>query len=136
MLDPNAKRNFKLYVLKLEHEKYYVGITAQKDWQDRIKQHEHGFYTAQWVKKHPLVATIKVKELGYISKLQAEQLETEETWLLMREYGYQNVRGGRFSYSGRYIKIGSVLRRDKELGTALIGLLLIALALALWSKLA
>lgn len=63
-----------LYVLELEHEKYYVGVT-----QDGL--------ISEWTKVYPPISTIKaVMFSGCLER---------EIRLLMTEHGTDNVRGGK-----------------------------------------
>jgi predicted GIY-YIG superfamily endonuclease len=94
---------FCLYVLRLRNDKYYVGITAKKDPQIRIKQHG-GPFGAKWTQLHRPVETIEIKNLGAITKIEAEVHEQKKTLELIDKYGYNNVRGGQLVYSGTYTK--------------------------------
>lgn len=101
-------KHYWLYVLRLEHGKYYVGITSKKNPYDRINEHKNGFYTAQWVKRHKMIEHAEVIELGDITETEAKHREDDKTLQYMKKYGYQNVRGGKFNYSGKYAKIGDL----------------------------
>lgn len=94
---------FWLYALKLESNKYYVGITTKKDPQERIDQHISGFYGARWTKKYRPIETLEIKDLGYVSQEDARHEEKKLTLEYMHKYGYQNVRGADLSYSGQYV---------------------------------
>ena len=54
------KKYYWLYTLRLKNGKYYVGRTSNKDPQVRIKQHEKGFYSAQWVKIHGFFEALEI----------------------------------------------------------------------------
>lgn len=97
------KKYYWLYVLKLKDDKYYVGITARSNPQDRIQQHIGGYYGAKWTKKYPPVETLETRDLGLVSTNDAELEEKTTTREYMKKYGYQNVRGGDLSYSGKYV---------------------------------
>jgi len=127
------EKNYWLYVLKLEQGKIYIGITAQKTAESRIKQHERGFYSAQWVKKYGYLETIETKELGYITEVEAKNIENEVTLKYMKEFGRENVRGGKFNYSGKYYyRLGRSIRdKDWEVITVIIFLLLVILVLTI-----
>ncbi|MEO5498875.1 MAG: GIY-YIG nuclease family protein [Candidatus Saccharimonadales bacterium] len=99
------EKHYWLYALKLEDEKFYVGITTKSDPNLRIKMHG-GFYGAKWTRKHKPVETLETRDLGTISELEAAKHEQELTLEYMRRFGYKNVRGGTLSYSGNYTKIG------------------------------
>ena len=90
----SSHRNFKLYVLKLANKKYYIGITARKNILDRINEHRFGA-GAKWALLYKPVRIIETKDLGYISKREAEDKENNLTLKYMKKYGAQNVRGGK-----------------------------------------
>ncbi len=97
-------KHYWLYALRLEQGKYYIGTTTQKDPNNRIKQHVTGFNAAKWTQKYqPIASAHKPIELGDITELEAHRLETHRTLQYMKKYGYNNVRGGDYSYSGDYI---------------------------------
>lgn len=101
-----------LYVLRLEGENYYVGLTRQKDPKTRIKQHLDGFYSAQWVKKHKPIEAIEIIDLGRITQDEARKQENYRTRQYMKKYGLQSTRGGDLNYSGKYVKIGNRLTTE------------------------
>lgn len=104
-MDYKQKKHYWLYILKLEHNKYYVGITAHKDPQVRIDQHISGYMQARWISKHPYIDTVEIIDIGTITREDAEILEQKHTLELMSKYGYNSVRGGRLNYGGRYYRI-------------------------------
>lgn len=108
-------RRYWLYALKLEEDKYYIGITSQSDPQERIKQHMNGFYSAQWVKRYqPTGEVAEIINLGHVTKEQAEKQENKRTLQYMKKYGTQNVRGGKFNYSGNYVRVFNNYFRDED----------------------
>lgn len=78
----------KIYILKLEHGKYYIGKT-NVPLQERISQHYAG-NGAEWTKIHPVVEVFDV-----ISVCNAFD-EDKYTKMYMAEYGIDNVRGGSY----------------------------------------
>ena len=100
----SVRRHYWLYVLKLESDKYYVGITAKWDPNYRIQQHISGYYGAKWTSKYKYIDTLELIDLGLIEQQKAELKEHKKTVEYMDRYGYQNVRGGGYNYTGRYIK--------------------------------
>jgi hypothetical protein len=76
-----------LYVLKLEDEKYYVGITH--NFKRRYKQHMNG-KASSW--------TRRFKPLEVFEKMNIDDVfdETKYTIRYMAKYGIENVRGGSF----------------------------------------
>lgn len=106
LMATSETKHYWLYALRLEQGKYYIGITSQKDPNIRIKQHINGFYGAKWTKKYiPIASANKPIDLGIITKHEAERLESQRTLQYMKKYGYNNVRGGDFRYSGSYVWI-------------------------------
>lgn len=103
MVDEIKKKRYWLYVLKLVDDKYYVGITARSNPQDRIEQHISGYYGAKWTKKYKPLETLELRDLGMVTSEDAERVEKTCTLTYMDKYGYQNVRGGDLSYSGKYV---------------------------------
>ena len=113
-------KHFSLYTLRLEQNKYYVGITTMTDPYKRIAQHENGFYGARWTKKYKPVETIEIRDLGNITQVEAEDYENRQTLEYMQKYGHQNVIGGKFNFSGRYFKLGSRYFREEDWWTMLV----------------
>lgn len=118
-MDIPTTKHYWLYVLRLEQGKYYIGRTTREDPQTRIKQHKDGFYSAQWVKKYKPLDTAEIIDIGYLTKTEADRLEIQRTLQYMKKYGYQNVRGGKLNYSGKYVKILDRYFRDYEWHAAL-----------------
>lgn len=78
-----------IYVLKLEQDKYYVGNT-ERPIQERIQEHFNGSGT-EWTRKYKPLEVLFTK-IGTIDD------ENKETLILMKKYGYQNVRGGNWCH--------------------------------------
>ena len=76
-----------IYVLRLQHGKYYVGKT--NDPSSRIRSHFSGYGSA-WTQLHPPIGVVEVRE--NMSNLE-EDLVTKE---YMARYGWWNVRGGSY----------------------------------------
>ena len=94
----NDKR-FKLYVLYLEDDKYYIGMTSNVNPKNRINMHGT-LMGAQWTLLHRPIEIIDIIDLGFVSKEEAERKENDLTLAYMREYGMQNVRGGYMTKTG------------------------------------
>lgn len=93
--DRVANNNWYVYVLALEHNKYYVGISL--DPQKRFQQHiSGGKDSASFCKKHPPKAIVEVIETNTKKMIEACKLEDQITVKYMHKYGTTNVRGGRF----------------------------------------
>lgn len=92
-------KHWRLYILKLEDEKWYVGITAQTP-EKRLQQHINGgMWAAEWTRLHKPMGLHAVEDLGVISKEDAEAIEHGKTRELMRLYGWKNVRGGKVLFA-------------------------------------
>ena len=89
----NNYSTWHVYVLYLEDEKWYVGIAL--DVNKRYIEHETGS-GAHWTRKHKPLKLVYDFNTGLHSKKKAEDIESQTTIALMRQYGRKNVRGGRF----------------------------------------
>lgn len=101
-------KHFWLYALKLEGDKYYVGMTSRKNPYDRIIQHgnhELSNYSASWTKKYSPEQVLEIRDIGVVTKSQAKTLEHQLTLAYMKTYGYKKVRGGQITYPGNIWKI-------------------------------
>ena len=86
------KSNMKLYVLKLEDDCWYVGISMDPLF--RIGQHCNGTGAA-WTKLHkPLSDNHYIVDLEDLNKRESERTEDEVTVALQDEFGLNKVRGG------------------------------------------
>ena len=82
----------KLYVLKLEDDCWYVGISMDPLF--RIGQHCNGTGAA-WTKLHkPLSDNHYIVDLEDLNKRESERTEDEVTVALQDEFGLNKVRGG------------------------------------------
>lgn len=77
-----------IYVLALEHGKYYVGKTT--DPASRIFSHFSGYGSA-WTRLHRPVRVVEVRQNA--SSLDEDEVTKE----YMNKYGVQNVRGGSYT---------------------------------------
>lgn len=103
MQSQNSARRYHLYVLKLEQEKYYVGVTSKTP-EERFAEHKNGFYAAEWTKIYKPVKIEQAKDLGFTTYAIAEEYENKVTRVYIKKYGLNNVRGGNLTYRGKYIK--------------------------------
>src|SRR5699024_3741279 len=84
--------NWYYYVLKLEDECYYVGITTAPS--KRIQQHTYKYKQgAAWTKRHEVVDVIKIRYIGLTNSHYAKEIEREQTIKAMKKYGWKSVRG-------------------------------------------
>lgn len=91
-----------LYVLKLEQDKWYVGISTNIE--RRFKQHQKGFAGAGWTRLYKPSKIHYQEDLGICSDEQAQTYEGKVTRRYMKEYGDNNVRGGDLKDTEPYIK--------------------------------
>lgn len=91
----NRKKNnyFRLYVLKLEHGKYYVGLSHNVE--KRFKMHKDG-KGAEFTKIYKPISIIKNVSTYATTYANAGPKEDNETIKLMKIFGRENVRGGRY----------------------------------------
>ena len=76
-----------IYVLKLKHDKYYIGRTANR--KQRMDNHFSG-QGAKWTQLH------KPKKIIEMYKETDIKDEYHKTIEYMRKYGWRNVRGAGF----------------------------------------
>lgn len=90
-----------VYELRLADNCYYVGSTSRL--RRRLQEHfmgenENGFKCAYWTTAHHPLKVIGLTEFpSDIERPKLEKAETQATLRLMRQYGYQAVRGGAFT---------------------------------------
>lgn len=95
--DPYKKRKkiyipyYHLYVLKLEHGKYYVGISHNV--KKRYETHISGL-GAEWTKIHRPIRIMQDIQLAFCSYTKVKPYEDAKTIEMMKKYGRENVRGG------------------------------------------
>ena len=77
------------YILQLENENWYVGITERGT--DRLYEHFCGL-GAKWTKLHKPVSIHRLDYIGS-TKTEASEWEKQTTLELMHQKGYKNVRG-------------------------------------------
>ena len=82
-----------VYVLKLEHDRYYVGWSGKSDL-SRIKRHFAG-NGAKWTKYYKPLKVLKVLPNG--TPLDEEAITI---WLAF-EKGFDKVRGGTYALTGK-----------------------------------
>ncbi len=114
-------RRWWLYVLKLEDNKYYVGITTKTP-EMRMQEHRLQKRGAYWTMKHKPLKVHQSEDLGYTTMEEAERLENKMTRYLMKKYGLNNVRGGDLKGTEYYIKRFGYLY-DRDLWTLLMSMI-------------
>lgn len=107
------KKSWHLYVLKLEHSKWYVGITSKTP-EERFQEHLLMKRGAYWTMRHKPIEIELTEDLGIVSKDYAEKYENKITRQLMKERGLNNVRGGNLRDDDKYIqRFGWVYVKDQ-----------------------
>jgi predicted GIY-YIG superfamily endonuclease len=103
-MNPHSKaRRFWLYVLRLEKNKYFVGITSKSP-EERIRQHVAGAMAVRWTRRYKPLKVMERKYLGTVTLAEAERYENKLVRSYMDTYGYNNVRGGDLTYEDDYVK--------------------------------
>lgn len=129
------QKHYWIYVLELNDNKYYVGMTTQRNADGRIGQHKNGFYSAQWVKRYGYKSTMQVHDLGLTTYTEAEEVETRLTFDMMKQYGIENVRGGKANYGGEYVpRFGRLFRDEDWKALTTVMLLMLAVVYLLIDK--
>jgi predicted GIY-YIG superfamily endonuclease len=100
-----------IYILKLEAEKYYIGQTTEPD--NRIKKQFNGKGSA-WTKLYKPIEIILLESIGVMNYKEAEQYENEIVLNYMKEYGWENVRGGYFTNKNNDIVLKNLLSHKKR----------------------
>ncbi len=90
-----------LYVLKLEQNKWYIGITSQTP-EKRFQEHSRG-RKSYWTEKYKPISIADQKFLGDLSYDEAKAYEDKITRLYMRKKGVNNVRGGTLTQTSDFI---------------------------------
>lgn len=96
-------KRWHLYILALENDKWYVGITSKTP-EERFVEHRLGKRASYWTMKHKPLGIEKTEDLGVVSKEHAEIYENKITRSLMKERGINNVRGGDLRATEEYTK--------------------------------
>lgn len=123
-----------LYVLKLESNKWYVGITSKSP-EERFMEHKLGKRAAYWTMRYKPIEIELIEDLGLVSKIHAEQYENKITRSLMKERGLNNVRGGDLRDTEEYTqRFGHIFSKDGWETAAAIVLLCLAIIYLLIDK--
>lgn len=105
--------NWFVYLLKLQNEKYYVGISVDPN--KRFLEHQkQGRNCSSWCKKHKAIEIIEVIETKLKGMKDATLIEDIYTLKYIEKFGAENVRGGR--YLGSDLKIKKVSKIHLERG--------------------
>jgi len=128
MTDQTAtNKHWWLYVLKCEHDKWYVGISTNVE--KRFQQHKAGFAGAHWTKLHTPETIYYTENLGVVDVDRAQLYEGRVTRKYMEKYGDNNVRGGDLTDVDEYMRrFGRFFRKDDWLAISTIFFLLLIIA--------
>jgi predicted GIY-YIG superfamily endonuclease len=99
-----------LYVLELQNQKFYVGITNNPE--QRFEAHRSG-QSVTFVKKNLPIINIEKRLLKTTDRFEAERFETKKTINLIRKYGIANVCGGEIvgDYHDRILRFKLLMNR-------------------------
>lgn len=122
-----SPKNYTLYILKLNQEKYYVGVTS-KPVEVRMQEHINRFKAAEWTKIYKPLFILDSKQLGYITYSQAEVTENKVTREYIKKYGIANVRGGDITYPGKIYVFAKFYMSGTAVGYLYIAFLILALS--------
>jgi predicted GIY-YIG superfamily endonuclease len=89
----NKPRRYWLYVLRLEQEKYYIGVTSKTP-EERFKEHQKGIRSANWTRKYKPVELIDSQDLGVMTYADAQVYEDKVIRAYLKKVGVNNARGG------------------------------------------
>jgi predicted GIY-YIG superfamily endonuclease len=89
----NRNGSWHIYVLKLKHGCYYVGITSRDEIHHRYKRHIAG-KGAQWTRLHPPISVYETYEIGKLREVDAVKIENRKTLDMIKTFGIDRVRGG------------------------------------------
>lgn len=95
----NMKNPYKyLYALECENNSFYIGQT--NDLNTRLKEHlEQGEKSSAWTKLHKAIAYKETWSIQDYFREDALNFEDKMTLIYINEYGWKNVRGGRYIYT-------------------------------------
>lgn len=93
-MDDTAEEEYIVYILFLEHEKFYIGQTTKRRQDERMKEHFlGGDKAAAWTRRyHPLPIPRPIM-YACSSKSEVSNKEYTETIKYMYNYGIDQVRG-------------------------------------------
>lgn len=94
-------KTWTLYVLRLQQNKWYIGITSQTV-EARFHEHKYG-RKSYWTEKYPPIEIADSKSLGDLSLEDAKVYEDKVTMRYMKEKGVNNVRGGSLTDKSDYV---------------------------------
>lgn len=107
------EKHYWLYVLRLEQNKFYIGVTSKTP-EERFQQHKNEYFAAEWTKLHKPIRIEQTKDLGITTFVKAEEFENKITRIYVKEYGLDNVRGGNITYRGKMIRRGKYIWRLED----------------------
>jgi predicted GIY-YIG superfamily endonuclease len=121
------KKHYWLYVLRLEEDKYYVGVTSKTP-EERFREHLNGIRAAKWTLKYKPVSIYDQKELGLMTYDYAQKYENIVVRRYMKERGYNITRGGDLTDPSDYVKFGQTIYDRQIFQAALFGLVCLTAA--------
>lgn len=100
-MEKSENKHWWLYVLRCEHDKWYVGITTKTP-EERFVEHHDNIRGAAWTREHKPIELFDTRSLGMVSEKRAKFAENRAVRKYIRRYGLDNVRGGDLSQAQDY----------------------------------
>lgn len=91
-----------IYILELEKDKFYVG--KSRNFERRLNQHTFGKGSA-WTQLYKTTKVHKTFQFSVNSEFEEIEKENEVTLQLMKERGWQNVRGGWWCNTSDFVTV-------------------------------
>lgn len=95
----NSQYQIYIYTLRLEGGFYYVGRTRNLE---RRKEQHFGHKGAEWTRLHAPLEVMGTESFIVSSVNEEDRWENHHTIKMMKQYGWQNVRGGFWSVCNDY----------------------------------
>ncbi|MFV9484416.1 GIY-YIG nuclease family protein [Christiangramia sp. ASW11-125] len=108
--DETLKRKV-IFVLMLENEKFFIGKSV--DFNKSLKKHQNG-KASKWTKLHRPIKVVETIELGQENHTEIQNRIDELVQQYFKKFGFENVRGGRYSIIDTLMHLKKV-RKDNKL---------------------
>lgn len=95
MMKNQSADDIYIYVLRLEDGKYYVG--QSNDLARRFNDHLSATRGAEWTRIHHPIEIMRRYRTGFNDPIMAMKVENDHTFQCIKEFGWQNVRGGDYT---------------------------------------
>jgi predicted GIY-YIG superfamily endonuclease len=109
-----GSRQWQLYLLELENNNLYVGITRNVI--QRFEQHRSGT-GSQWTSRHKPLRILRYVDTGLTSESEAARIEDALTVQIMELFGRHCVRGGQYCMLDQADVDAALVRQGHWLGS-------------------